>query len=446
MKALALGIVVMLSFLLAGCGGRLGTKPRLGEVERLPRLETENPMYHKSLEFRRSYIATIEALEKVDLCAQVRGQVTTMAKAIDIGREVKKKDGPLLTLAIPDIVAERANKEALWDQAKNLLAQAGQAIKVAAAETKEAEAQTQRYQAEVDFRTLKFKRVSDLAEGNTVAQQLKEEAHLELKASQAALEAAKTQVLTKQSRLQFAVEEQKVADSRVRVAKTEVDRLDALVGFAAVKAPFDGVLTKRWVDSGATVKDSSMPLLTLQSTDKVRVLIDIPERDVPYITMDGPEQKGNAVEIHIPALQEKLGDEKLSGTITLKAEALDPVTRTMRAEIHLDNTKGLLKPNMTGTAEVVLARRQGFTVPASALVRTGNKVEVYYVADPAGDPPRGLVKRIEVQLGLDDGQRVEIKSDKWKLTGKEWIIAKGSGVIRAGDPAVSVPLKKSNGP
>ena len=41
-------------------------------------------------------------------------------------------------------------------------------------------------------------------------------------------------------------------------------------------------------------------------------------------------------------------------TVTLTAAALDPVTRTMRTEIHVPNRKGLLKSQMSGTATVVL--------------------------------------------------------------------------------------------
>src|SRR5262249_34844249 len=132
---------------------------------------------------------------------------------------------------------------------------------------------------------------------------------------------------------------------------------------------------------------------------------------------------------------------------TFMASALDPVTRTMRAEMHLDNVGstadgkvGLLKPQMTGTAKVTLAVRKAFVVPASALVRTGNKMEIYIVADPAPrDPKRGTVKRLEVQLGIDDGQRVEIRSDR--LVGGEYVIVKGAGILRPGDQVIAVPAR-----
>src|SRR5262249_30988486 len=216
-----------------------------------------------------------------------------------------------------------------------------------------------------------------------------------------------------------------------------------LAGFTTIRAPFPAVITRRWVNSGDTVRDAAMPLLTVQRRDVMRVLIDIPERDVRYLHTDSPNQKGNEAGIHIPTLETT--EASFRGTLTLKADALDPVTLTMRTEVHLDNHKGLLKPHMTGTADVTLAHlHKVFTVPSSALVRTGKAVEIYYVADPKGNPPRGVVKRMEVQLGLDDGQQVQITGDQ--LTGKEWIIVRGSGMINVGDTAISVPLKKEENP
>jgi hypothetical protein len=51
---------------------------------------------------------------------------------------------------------------------------------------------------------------------------------------------------------------------------------------------------------------------------------------------------------------------------------------------------------------------------------------------------------MDVQIGLDDGKRVQISSDR--LTGKEWVVVRGSGVVHAGDTAISVPAKKDENP
>ena len=443
MKIYPLLIVLLVVLPLgSGCGKRKAGKPRMGEVERLPRLETVHPELHEQLHFARTYLAMVEAFEKVDLYAQVhaglggmRAVVKPIPKEIDIGRHVTTGQ-TLIELNIPDLAADRETKTALLALAKNSLLQSEQAIQVAAAEIKESEANIQRHEADVGYKTLKQKRVEDLVRNSTLQQQLKEEADLELKSAQAALESARAQVMTKRARHEAAVKEREVAASKVLVARAEFDRFDVLMGFTTLKSPFPAIITRRWVNTGDTIKDASTPLLALHRTDIVRVLIDVPERDVRYLQTDGPKSKGNDVLVYIPALEKP--DDVFPGTLTLKANAIDPVTRTMRTEVHLDNSKGLLQPNMTGTAKIILADyRKVFTVPASALVRSGNKMEIYIVAEPTGEPPRGKVKRLEVQVGLDDGHRVEIKNDN--LSGREHVIVRGAGVLRPGDPVIAAP-------
>jgi RND family efflux transporter MFP subunit len=429
-------IIILLAGVLtiSGCGRHRPQAPQLGEVDRVVRLETIKPETGKTLVVRRTYTATVDAYEKADLAAQVKGQVQLILPNGDIGRWVKK-DEPLMELDIPDILAEQENKKALLELAGNLHDQSQQAVKVALEEIKEAQAQEKKYQAEVDFRSLQYSRQAQLAKRDTVSYQAAEEAQLQLQSSQAALKAIQAQIQTKLARLKSAEVEVKVAESRQKVAKAELDRLKALVGFATIRAPFDGIVTRRWVDTGAIIRDAGMPLLRVARTDKVRVILDIPERDVPLIHPNEPKKPGNAVTLNIPALQDIMPGLHFKGTVTLMARALDPVTRTMRTEVHLENG-GYLKPQMTGTASVLLDERKAMTIPSTALVRVGNRVEVFYIANPTGEPKRGVVKSKEVLLGLDDGLRVEILGNS--LTGNELIIRKGNGVVRTGEQAIAI--------
>src|SRR5262249_40591620 len=104
-------------------------------------------------------------------------------------------------------------------------------------------------------------------------------------------------------------------------------------------------------------------------------------------------------------------------------------------EVHLDNPDEVLWPGMYGTATVTLEEHYALTIPASALVRRGGKTLVYHIAETAGDPLRGVVREAEVQLGMDDGKRVEVRSG---LNGKELVITKGNGVVHAGEQAIAV--------
>ncbi len=423
----------------AGCGRKGKAGFRAGEVDRFPHLEVIKAETNTHLVVRRTYTATVEPMEKAELTARVRGQVKTMSANADIGRFVKK-DEPLVVLDVPDIVADQENKKALLDQANNQCDQARHALQVAIEEVKEAQAEENKHEAEAKFRESQYIRAAQLVKSGAVTPQQEDEAKLQLSASEAAVKAVRAKIQTKQAKLETAKVEIKVADSRKKVAQAEVDRLAALVSFATIRSPFDGMVTKRWVDRGVIMRDAVHPLLTVMRTDVVRVLMDLPERHAPYIKPHAANQPGNSVELQIPSLQETLPNLEFKGTVTLTASALDPVTRTMRTEMHLANPLGYLKPQMTGTATVTLAERTGTTIPATALVRRPDKTLIYYIANPSGQPPRGIVKPLEVQLGLDDGLSVEILSPK--LTGRELIIRKGNGVIQHGDQAVAVPARR----
>src|SRR5439155_2954748 len=156
----------------------------------------------------------------------------------------------------------------------------------------------------------------------------------------AAWQAAKAQIETKRARSRAASADLEVAESRIKVADAEVHNLSVLISYATIRAPFDGVITKRWVDRGATIKDPGMPLLTVMRTDVVRVILDVPERDAPYLRVTGkpsPEVRGNKVWLRFPALEGVVGNREFTGSdgerpprLTRTTSALDPMTRTMR--------------------------------------------------------------------------------------------------------------------
>jgi RND family efflux transporter MFP subunit len=431
---LALGLLPTV----AGCESRAERSRRHG-AERLPRLEVVQPRA-MSLARTIELAVTIEPLEKVDLCARVPGVVEYLPADVDIGRQVQAGE-KLIRLAVPDLEAQKRQKEALLEQARNQRVQAEEMANVAAKELQEAQKQEQRYAAEYKARKLEHERVSELVRRSVLQAERGQEAERQLEAAEAAWQSARAQIETRQAKLRACAADLKVAESRIQVAEADVHNLNVLLSYATVTAPFAGVITKRWVDRGATIKDPTTPLLTLQRVDQVRVLLDISERDVPLVNATeqnpNPDGRGDPVVLRIPALADKGPHGGVfRGHITRLASALDPATRTMRTEVHLDNPGEVLWPGMYGTATVLLEERYSLTVPASALVRRNGKTVVYYIAEVTSDnPPRGVVREAEVQLGLDDGKRVEVRAG---LSGKELVIAKGNGIIRPGEHAIAV--------
>ncbi len=427
----------------AGCSTH-ARRARHAEGDRFPRLEAVRPV-KTDLEVRAELLATVEPLEKADLCARVPGVVADLPADVDIGRQVRAGE-KLLRLAVPDLEADKAQKEAMLEQARNQRRLTAESQAVAAKEVEEAREQENRYRAEREFRRQQHERTVQLVSRNALQPERAQETQSQLEAAEAAWRVARVQIETKQAKLQAQEAELAVAESRIRVAQAEVARLQTLIAYATITAPFDGVVTKRWVDRGATIKDAAAPLLTVMNTSTVRVLLDIPERFVPLVnaTEQHPngDGQGDPVVLRFAALGGTHYGGEFRGTVTRLAQSLDPTTRTMRAEVLIENRAGLLRPYMTGQASVILEQRPGrLVVPSTALVRRGAEVEVFYLParELTGDPPHGVVHAARVELGLDDGRRVEIRGG---LPDDVWVIARNSSVVREGDTVIPVSVPK----
>lgn len=423
---------------LVGCGH--GGRPPRGSVERLPRLEVVRP---QRVELKRvvELAATLRAMKEVDLTARVPGVVDYLPDRIDIGRKVKK-DEVLLKLAVPELEADKKHKQALLEQARKQKVQAEEALTVARRQAEESQKREKQYEADLAYQRLRFERMRDLVRRGAQELQIQEEAEKQRDAAAAAYQAGMAQTATRQAMIRSALADLEVADRRIQVAEADVERLTAQIGFATIKAPFDGVITRRWIDPGATIKDPATPLLTLMQVDRMRLLMDIPQHDVPLVNArdenPNPNGQGDEVTVRIPALAEKVPNGEFTGYIVRIAKSVDPVTRTMRTEVELDNAAGHLRPGMYGTAKALLEKRSNvLTIPATALVRKGGgKVDVFHVARPEGKPLRGKLQRIEIDVGIDDGQVVEVRRG---LNGDEWIVARGKGVMRVDDQVIAIP-------
>jgi RND family efflux transporter MFP subunit len=419
-------------------------------VERLPRFEVVTPT-RKRLTRKLELAATVEALKKVEISARVPGVVLVLDDKMDIGREVKK-DEVLLVLDVPDLEADLVHKEALVKQAEKQKTLALETKRVATKEVEETRKLDQKYRADVDYHRKRVSRITRLVSQNAQEPLIQEEAEQQLEAARASRAANEARIARQLAREQAAEAEYNLAEERIRVAKAEVGKLKEMVRFATVKAPFDGVITRRWVDPGAIIKDPGAVLFTVMAMDRVRVLIDVPGRDVPTLNSreqnPNPNGEGDEVTVYIPALSELPNGGRFKGNVTRTSRSLDPVTRTMRAEIELVNptftspaTRFPLKPGMFGTAWLTVEDRPDvLTVPATALVRRGEGlVEVYYVdeAQPTGqgDERRGILRNKTVVLGIDDGKEVEIRSG---LKGGELIVVRSTGVVRANDLVIAV--------
>ena len=129
---------------------------------------------------------------------------------------------------------------------------------------------------------------------------------------------------------------------RVEVARAELNRVEALLRYARVTAPFAGTITARYVDPGAFVpvpsgaQDRGAGIVTLMSLSRVRVQIPIPERAAASVRPGCPALIRAST---LPAAG-------VAASITRVSYALSPRTHTMLAEIDMANPGHRLLPGM----------------------------------------------------------------------------------------------------
>ena len=207
-----------------------------------------------------------------------------------------------------------------------------------------------------------------------------------------------------------------VAQADVLVSGASVARLRTLMGYTEIKAPFDGVITDRLVDHGAFVRSAAegttLPLLRIAKTDKIRITLDIPESDVPFV------RPGTEVQVDIRSL----GQEPFQAAITRIAGAIRLETRTMRAEIDLDNSDGRFTPGMYAQVAVTLSSAQAVVIPSKAIRVRGRETSVLIASN-------GRAEFRKVSVGYDDGIRAEITAG---LQGGELLITSGGSAIADG--------------
>jgi len=207
----------------------------------------------------------------------------------------------------------------------------------------------------------------------------------------------------------------------VQVLQAELGRMQTMVDYATVTAPFSGIITKRFADTGALIQagtasdTQAMPLVELAEDSLLRLDFPVPESVVPEI------HRGVPVEVTVDALH-----ETFPGKITRYSGRVDVSTRKMRTEVEVPNPDGRLTPGMYATVRLVLEQsKNALTVPLQA-VTSGQKPTVVVLN---GDQ---RLEQREVALGLETANKVEIRSG---LADNELVLVGNRAGIQLGQKA-----------
>ncbi len=227
-----------------------------------------------------------------------------------------------------------------------------------------------------------------------------------------------------------------IAQGQFEQAKAEVEELEALVGYTHIVAPFDGVVTARFVDPGALIqasghggaletegsspgKGNNGPIVTVAAIDTLRVYVYVPEEET------------SLVKVGIPVtlrLREFPGRE-FTASVTRFATALDLSTRTMLVEADIENPRHELYPGMYADVQIELARHEGaLKLPASAVGASGDASFVYVVRE-------GRLVKLPVTVGFTIDGWVEIASG---LNGDESVVGTVTPALSEGESVRAV--------
>jgi RND family efflux transporter MFP subunit len=182
-------------------------------------------------------------------------------------------------------------------------------------------------------------------------------------------------------------------EATVNAAAAAVSRLQALENFKIVRAPFDGIVTRRNTDIGQIVNSGSgTPLFDVAQVSPLRVYVNVPEGMAGYVRIGGP---ANVTFSEFPA-------QKFSGQVVRTARAIDPNSRTLLTEIDVANDAGQLFPGAYSPVHLETEGPASLLVPSSSLIFRSEGASLGIV----GSDNRVHIKKIKI--GRDLGGKLEI--------------------------------------
>jgi RND family efflux transporter MFP subunit len=329
---------------------------------------------------------------ELPLSFRVPGQVT--ARYARLGDRVKQ--GQLLaTLEIPEMADD--------------LRRADAAVVRARAEVTRAQDEQRRAESVHSIAHLSFQRISTVAEKKPglVAQQEIDEAQSRDLVTEAQVAATKSALAA--------------AQEQVNVNSADTQKVKTLMDYTRVTAPFTGVITKRYADTGSMIQagtasqTQAMPVVKLSENSLLRLILPVPESAVPTVYI------GQQVEVRVPTL-----NRSFPGRVARFAEKVSMATRTMDTEVDVPNPSLVLIPGMYAEVNLTLDHRASvLAIPVMAVDRDNSDSQpgAAQTGQVSIVTPNNRVEKRRVTLGIESSNNVEIRSglnegDSVVLTGR----------------------------
>jgi HlyD family secretion protein len=337
----------------------------------------------------------IQAFQEAPLFAKITGYVEKWN--VDIGDHVKKND-VLAVLYVPEMKVDVDRKQA--------------ALRQAAAQIEQAKATVLTAQAQIDRTKTQYERLSRVGRSGVLDQENVDETRLNYEAARAALEKARADV-------KFALAQHEAAQAALAYANTMLD-------YATIRAPFDGVVTRRNVNAGDFVQPAAggtkaQALFVVDQIDPVRVFVNVPGADAPWI------KDGDPVTLELQGA----GGSVIQAEVTRNARSLDPQNRTLSTEIDLPNPTGNLLPGMYVQSRILVEHPKVWVLPEVAVLTEGDQTFCFCIE-------AGKAVRTPLQVGLTGNRLIEVlrKQSQVSLSNREpqWTEITGQEEMIVGAP------------
>ena len=338
-----------------------------------------------------------QAYQEIDVHGKVSGYIRRIY--VDIGDRVHKGQ-TLAVLEVPELQAEVAGAQAGITQTQQNIVRLQNEVSMQQASF-----------AAVHANYTRLKQASDQQPGLVAAQEL-DDALAKDRSAASQIEAAKSAVAAAQGQL--------------GVSRADNLRVSSMEQYATITAPYNGVVTMRYADTGAlipagTAEGLNQAVVRLAQSDVLRLRMPVPERDVPLVHI------GSQVTVHVQAT-----GQQFPGTVVRYTRDVSNATRTMLTEVDVNNPDLTLTPGMYADVTFNLEQKDNaLIIPASAIIQ-GDEPSVMLVDS------HNRVRKQSVVLGISGANSQQITAG---LQPGEKVIIGGQSELQPGEQVTPQPAK-----